>query len=111
MDEILIISTVDTMDLAGKIAHAIVNEGKAACVNIVPGIRSIYRWEGETCDDQELLLLIKTSGIMFDQARECIRRLHTYDTPEIIAVPIKAGDPHYLKWLHAQIRTSEGEAD
>jgi periplasmic divalent cation tolerance protein len=103
MNEMLIISTVDTMDLAREIAFAIVQEGKAACVNIVPGIRSIYRWEEKICDDPELLLLIKTSEENFEQVRSRIRQLHTYEIPEVIAIPITSGDPDYLNWLRAQV--------
>ena len=92
------------MELAEKIAHSIVSEGIAACVNIVPGIRSIYQWKDEICDDSELLLLIKSSGENFESVCSRIRQLHTYDTPEVIAVPIKEGDPDYLNWLHAQLK-------
>lgn len=103
MNEIMIVSTTDTMELAEKIAHALVREGMAACVNIVPGIRSIYRWEGKVCDDPELLLLAKSSEENFESVRSRIRQLHSYDTPEVIALPIKEGDPDYLDWLHAQL--------
>lgn len=91
------------MDLAQKIAHALVQERKAACVNIIPGIRSIYRWEEKVCDDSEILLLIKSSEENFEQIRKRIRQLHSYDTPEVIAIPITAGDPDYVSWLHAQV--------
>jgi len=104
MKEIMILSTADTMELAEKIASAIVREGMAACVNIVPGIRSIYTWKGKVCDDSELLLIIKSVDENFESVRSRIRRLHTYDTPEVIAVPITAGDPDYLNWLYAQIK-------
>jgi periplasmic divalent cation tolerance protein len=103
MNEILIVSTADTMDLAQKIAHTIVQEGEAACVNILPGIRSIYHWEEKVCDDPEILLLIKSTGENFEQIRKRIRELHSYDVPEVIAVPISAGDPDYLNWLHTQV--------
>ena len=104
MNEIMIISTVDTMDLALKISHALVDEGEAACVNIIPGVRSIYRWEGKTYDEPELLLLIKSSADSFEPVRKKIRRLHSYDTPEVIALPIAEGDPDYLNWLHSQVK-------
>ena len=103
MSEILVLSTVDTMERAEKIARAIVQEGKAACVNIVPGVRSIYRWKEEICDDSELLLLIKTTENNFERVRKRIRRLHGYDTPEVIAIPITAGDRDFLNWLHSQV--------
>jgi periplasmic divalent cation tolerance protein len=109
MNEIMIVSTADTMELAEKIAHAIVGEGIAACVNIVPGIRSIYRWEEKVCDEPELLLLIKSSNENFEPVRGRIRQLHTYDTPEVIALPIQAADPDYLNWLHAQLKGRLGK--
>jgi periplasmic divalent cation tolerance protein len=103
MSEILVFCTADTSDLAGEIASALVDKREAACVNIVAGIRSIYRWEGKVCDDGEHLLLIKTSKDRLDEVRATIRKLHTYDVPEIIAVPITDGDPDYLAWLQSSI--------
>ena len=99
MNEILILSTTDTLDLARKIASALVQANEAACVNIVPGIRSIYRWEGKVCDEGEFLLLIKSSSERFEAIKARIRLLHTYQLPEVIAVPITAGDSAYLAWL------------
>ena len=103
MGEILILNTTDTPDLAQKIASALVEAHEAACVNIIPGIRSIYRWQGKVCDEGECLLLIKTSAEKFEAVRATIRRLHSYEVPEIIAVPITAGDPDYLGWIASSI--------
>jgi len=99
MNEILVLSTTDSMELAQKIAFALVEANEAACVNIVPGIRSIYRWEGKICDDTEFLLLIKSVAVNFDAIAARIHLLHTYQLPEVIAVPITAADPAYLAWL------------
>ncbi len=110
MEEILILSTTDTLDLAQQIAAALVEEHEAACVNIIPGIRSIYRWEGKVCNETECLLLIKSSQEKFETVRARIRQLHSYQVPEIIAVPITAGDPSYLAWLGEAIGT-EGSKD
>ena len=99
MDAILVLSTTDSMDLAQRIAGALVEAGEAACVNIVSGVRSVYRWEGKLCNEGEFLLLIKSSVDRFEAVRSRIRQLHSYQVPEIIAVPIHAGDPDYLKWL------------
>ncbi len=99
MNTILVLSTTDSMDLARKIAFALVEEQEAACVNIIPGIRSIYRWAGKTCDEGEFLMLIKSSEERFEAVRSTIRRLHTYELPEIIVLPIGGGDPDYLAWL------------
>jgi periplasmic divalent cation tolerance protein len=104
MGEILILTTTGSMELAEKIARSLVEEGNAACVNILPGIRSLYRWEGRICDDQEFLMLIKTGADRYKEVQECIHRLHNYNTPEVIALHITAGDPDYLNWLREQIR-------
>lgn len=103
MQEILVFTTADSPDLAQKIALALVEGREAACVNILPGIRSVYRWERRVCDDAELLLIIKTTAGRFEAVRERIRQLHTYKVPEVIAVALTSGDPDYLRWLSAQV--------
>jgi periplasmic divalent cation tolerance protein len=108
MSEIMILSTTDTPELAREIAAAIVEAGEAACVNIVPGIRSIYRWQGDVQDESECLLLIKSTSERFEMIRSIIRRLHTYETPEVIAIPVTAGDPDYLAWLHSSLTNPSG---
>ncbi len=95
----LVISTADSIELAQNIAVALVEAGEAACVNVIPGIRSVYRWEGKLCNEGEFLMLIKTSDERFEAVRRRIRQLHTYQLPEIIAVPIVDGDREYLDWL------------
>jgi periplasmic divalent cation tolerance protein len=110
MNEMLIVSTADTLSLAQSIASALIQAREAACVNIVSGIRSIYRWEGQVCDEEELLLLIKTSDEKFEAVRDRIRLLHTYKVPEVIAIPITAGDPDYLAWLRSSVAV-EGQRD
>ena len=104
MNEILILNTTDTPDLAQKIARALVEAHEAACVNIVPGIRSIYSWQGKVCDEGETLLLIKSCADKFEAVRATIRRLHTYEVPEIVAVPITSGDPDYIAWMESSLR-------
>jgi periplasmic divalent cation tolerance protein len=103
MSEILILSTADSLDLARKIASALVQAREAACINIIPGIRSVYCWEGELCDEGEFLLLIKSSSERFEAVRSKIRSLHTYQVPEIIAIPITDGDSSYLAWLRSSV--------
>jgi periplasmic divalent cation tolerance protein len=109
MSEILVLNTADTLDLAREIATSLVQAGEAACVNIVPGIRSIYRWEGELCDEGEFLLLIKSSAEKFEAVRSRIRSLHNYQVPEIIAIPITAGDPAFLAWLRSCVGQEQEE--
>jgi len=103
MNEIIVLGTTDTVELAKKIARELVEEKEAACVNILPGISSIYRWEGKICEDNECLLVIKSSRSKFDLIKDRIKKLHTYTTPEIIAVPIEFGDDAYLNWLRLSI--------
>lgn len=103
MNEIVILSTVDSAELGRKIASALVGEGLAACVNIIPGARSVYRWQGKICDEEEFILFIKTTGACFEDVRRRIRALHSYQVPEIIALPIGAGDGDYIQWLHEQV--------
>ena len=103
--EIIILCTVDSSELGEQIAAALVESREAACVNIISGIRSIYRWEGKLCRDAELLLVIKSVTEKFEAVREKIRRMHTYQVPEVIAVPISAGDADYLKWLNESVNS------
>ncbi len=109
MNEILILSTTDSLELAQKIASVLVETRAAACVNIIPGMRSIYRWEGKICNEEECLLLIKSSQRNFEKVRDTIRRLHSYQVPEIIAIPIAAGDSSYLAWLNEAIGNKGSE--
>ena len=88
-------------DEAGGLARQVVERRLAACVNIVPRVRSIYRWQGEICDDEESLLVIKTRTDCVAALTEALIDLHSYDTPEVIALPIDAGagNAAYLQWL------------
>lgn len=88
-------------DRAADLAKEVVGRRLAACVNIVPGLRSIYRWQGEICDDAESLMVIKTRSECVAALTEALLELHPYDTPEVIALPIEdgAGNPAYLQWL------------
>jgi periplasmic divalent cation tolerance protein len=82
-----------------RISDHLVEKQFAACVNVVPGLRSIYRWKGEIQRDPEVLLLIKTREDRFDALREAILALHPYELPEVIAVPVCAGSQPYLDWV------------
>lgn len=86
-------------DSAQRIARALVEAGLVACVNILPGLRSIYRWKGEVQDDIEFLLLAKTAESRVAAVAESIRKLHPYELPEVIAVPVVAGLAPYLDWV------------
>lgn len=82
-----------------NIARALVQERLAACVNLVPGVVSTFRWEGEVKQEDELLMIIKTAAGRFEAVRAAITMTHPYDTPEVIALPIIEGDPKYMSWL------------
>ena len=98
-DQLVILSTFPDRESAERMATTLVEERLAACVNLVPGLTSIYRWQGTLRREPEYLLLIKTTAARFTQVRERIRALHPYEVPEIIALPIRDGDPAYLNWL------------
>ena len=99
MNGIIVLSTTGSDEIAQRIARALVESGDAACVNIIPAIRSIYRWQGKICEDGEWLLVIKTVASRFEAVRATIRKLHTYQLPEIVSLDIDRADPDYLAWL------------
>lgn len=95
----VVLVTVSSEEEGLRIARDLVDEKLAACVNIISGLRSIYRWEGEICDEGELLLVIKTRMALFEQVEGKIREIHSYEVPEIVAIPITRGSEAYLSWL------------
>lgn len=99
---ILALVTASSREQARLIATTLVDERLAACVNLVDAITSIYRWQGSVQEEQEVLLLIKTRRELFDRLEARIRALHSYDIPEIIALPIAHGSHPYLAWLAAE---------
>jgi|SRR5215469_1547142 len=103
-NQLVTLCTVPDRESGEKLARTLVEEHLAACVNLVPGVVSTYRWEGEVKTDAECLLVIKTTGARFEALKNRILALHTYDTPEIIAVPITAGSEEYLKWITESTR-------
>ncbi|MBI1747135.1 MAG: divalent-cation tolerance protein CutA [Acidobacteria bacterium] len=100
-DYIIALTTANSQELAQAIATNLVTQALAACVNIIPNITSVYKWKGDVCVDQEWLLLIKTRAKCFAALSEQIKAQHTYEVPEVIALPILAADMDYLKWLAA----------
>ena len=97
--------TVPDRDTATRIAEALVTEQLAACVNIIPAIQSVYRWEGAVEHDEELLLLIKTSSAIWSRLEERILVLHPYELPEIISVRIQDGNKNYLNWITNSLKS------
>ena len=98
-ERVLALSTVGKAEDAERIARALVERGLAACVNVVPGVVSIYRWKGQIEREGELLLVIKTRTERFEALREALVSLHPYEVPELIVLPIMAGHAPYLAWL------------
>lgn len=101
-DERVVLVTVPDRAEGERIAEIVVGERLAACVNLVGPIRSIYRWEGAVCRDDELLLIIKTTQARYAALEARILATHPYQTPEVIALPIVAGADAYLAWLRGQ---------
>jgi periplasmic divalent cation tolerance protein len=98
-DRIIALITTSREEEAHKIAELLVKEKKAACVNAVPGVQSLFWWEGKIESARETLLLVKTKASLFPEIVELVKRAHSYEVPEIIALPIIAGNEDYLKWL------------
>mgnify|MGYP000421615794 FL=1 len=97
---ILALVTAPSFETAEGIAHKLVEQKLAACVNILPGVRSIYAWKGEIHTDEESLLLIKTRVALFsEKLAPAIKAIHPYEVPEIIALPIEMGAADYLDWI------------
>src|SRR5260370_13005815 len=95
----IVITTAGAEEEARKIARHLVENRLAACVNIVPQVESIYRWEGKVDSSREWLLLVKTSQERFPAVREAIRELHSYELPECVVINIEYGSSNYLDWL------------
>jgi periplasmic divalent cation tolerance protein len=102
VNALVVLVTCPTAERAAELARAVVEERLAACGNVVPGLRSIYRWEGKVQDDAEALLVLKTTRERFEALRERVLALHPYEVPEVIALPIEAGSAPYLAWIAAE---------
>jgi periplasmic divalent cation tolerance protein len=98
---VIIFCTAASEQEAASIGRTVVEEGLAACANIVPQIRSIYRWKGKIWDERETLIIIKSKADLFEQIRSRIRELHSYEVPEITAIQLDKGYAAYLQWIEA----------
>lgn len=98
----VILVTVPTGEAGLAIARGLVEERLAACASLLPGLRSIYRWQGRIEDEPELLLIIKTQAGLVERLAARVKELHPYTVPEIIALPVTAGWPDYLDWVRAE---------
>jgi periplasmic divalent cation tolerance protein len=95
----VVVTSVGTEEQALDVAHALVRARRAACVNIIPGVRSIFRWKGNVCDDSEMLLIIKTRAANFELVRETINRVNTYELPEVLAYRVDWASPGFTEWI------------
>ena len=102
-EPVLVLCTCPDEGVAGQIARELVSCGVAACVNRLPAVTSVYRWQGQVLEEPEALLIIKTLTRRLEELEVRLRSLHPYEVPEIIAVPVSAGSAPYLSWLSGQV--------
>ncbi|HET6603272.1 MAG TPA: divalent-cation tolerance protein CutA [Xanthomonadaceae bacterium] len=107
MSELLVLSTCPDRESAERIALALVGQRLAACVNLVPGLTSIYRWKGSVERAGEVLLLVKTTRARLPAVQEALVAAHPYELPEVVAVEVAGGLPGYLAWLRAETDPAE----
>lgn len=96
---IVILITTPTGEEAHKIATELLNRRKAACVNIIPGVSSLFRWQDALDSASEHLLIVKSKASLLDEIVTLVTQIHSYDVPEIIALPIAGGNPAYIEWI------------
>ena len=101
---VIVLSAVGAQPDAERIARALVEERRAACVNVVAGVVSVYRWKGVVEKENELMLLIKTVAAQVDALKKRLLELHPYELPEVVVIPIAGGHAPYLAWLEEQVR-------
>jgi periplasmic divalent cation tolerance protein len=102
-EQIVVLMTAGSQEEAERIANTLVADMLAACVNVVPGVTSIYRWEGKVQRDQEWLLVAKSRHDVLDLLVRRVQGLHSYDVPEVIALPLVGGSEAYLGWIDREV--------
>ena len=103
MQAIVVVTTVGTEEQAYQIARELVARRQAACVNVLPGMRSVYRWKGKICKDGELLLVIKTLAEELEGVERTIQELHSYELPEILSFQVAYGEASFLEWIRSSV--------
>ena len=98
-DLMVVVTSVGTEEQALDVAHALVRSRRAACVNIIPNVHSVYRWKGRVCDDGEMLLIVKTRAANFDAVRETIHKVNTYELPEVLGYRVDWASPGFSSWI------------
>jgi periplasmic divalent cation tolerance protein len=106
-DKRIVLTTAASEEEAHKIARHLVERRLAACVNVVPQIASIYRWQGEVEEAREWLLIVKTTSAAFGEVRQAIAELHSYDVPECICLAVEDGSATYLEWIAESVSVKE----
>jgi periplasmic divalent cation tolerance protein len=101
-DGLLVITTLPNADAAAELAKNVVGERLAACANLIPALRSIYKWQGKVQDQNEVLVLFKTRQEHYENLKSRILELHPYEVPEVLAIPVEQGYAAYLDWLAAE---------
>jgi periplasmic divalent cation tolerance protein len=102
-EHVVAFSTAPSADKAAEIARALVEERLAACVNVIPLVRSFYRWQGNLCDDAEALCVIKTRRDRIDALRARLVAIHPYEVPELVVLPLVSGHAPYLSWIDESV--------
>ena len=105
-EQLVVLMTAGSREEADQIANVLVTELLAACVNVLPGVTSVYRWEGEVQRDQEWLLVAKSTREVLDDLVRRVQALHSYDLPEVIALPVVGGSEAYLRWVDGEVHGS-----
>ncbi len=101
---VVLFITASNIEEANKIAEVLLNQRKAACVNIVPGVSSLFWWQGKLDSAQESLLIVKTKASLLPEVISLVKGVHSYDVPEIIALPIVGGNQDYLEWIDKEVK-------
>jgi len=107
-EKIVVLSACGSEEEAARIAGKLIDAHLAACVNLIPKIRSFYRWRGKVEDSAEWMLVIKTSRACFEPLRTVLEAAHSYELPEVLALPILDGSPNYLAWLDGELAPVAG---
>jgi len=102
-EHLVVLMTAGSQEEAERIAGTLVGERLAACVNVIPGVISVYRWEGEVKRDREWLLVAKSRRDVLDDLVRRVQALHSYDVPEIVALPLTGGSEAYLRWVDSEV--------
>ena len=108
-DKIVVFSTCASADEAERLARRLVDERLAACINVISPVRSFYRWKGVVEDSVEWVLMIKTSRSLFESLRAVLESAHSYEVPELVAIPIVDGSPNYLSWIDQELQSAGKE--